>query len=79
MVSAVMWRPYLVSELSTAFKVFGACTFISFKLVSDIYVQRMAIRGSITAHIDFSNICYLVTIQKNHIENETLIDNVGVY
>ena len=53
MVSAVMWRLYLVSELSTSFKVFGACTFISFRLVSDIYEQRMAIRGSIMTHIEF--------------------------
>ena len=52
-VSAVMWRPYIVSELSISYKVFGGCTFISFRLLSDIYVQRMVIRGSITAHIDF--------------------------
>ena len=48
MVSAVMWRSYLVSELSISFKVFGGYTFISFRLVSDIYVQRMAIRGDMT-------------------------------
>ena len=44
MVSDVMWRPYLVGELSISFKVLGRYTFISFRLVSDIYVQRMAIR-----------------------------------
>ena len=47
MVSTVMWRPYLVSELSISFKVFGGCTFT---LVSYIYVQRMAIRVGMTIY-----------------------------
>ena len=49
-VSAVMWRPYIMCELSISFKVFGGCTFLSCSLVSDIYVHRMDIRGDMIGY-----------------------------
>ena len=51
MLSAIMWRPYLVSELSISFKVFGGCTFISFTFVHCRYMCTWdGYKGGITAH-----------------------------